>query len=151
VAPDMRDSHTATGVFPHGAANVDFIGCIRTAYEVPQPIMLQPTLTSREKSSGGNAFRLYATALGPFQRKQVRMVVMSFSLETSTESPAPKIPSTEVSVWSAIRRIVGRISRQRASLREIENMSNRTLADIGLSRAQFLFEYDRYPSQRPPS
>ena len=51
---------------------------------------------------------------------------MSLSLETSTDAHAPKTPSTEASLWSTIRRLVRGVACRRASLREIENMSDRT-------------------------
>jgi uncharacterized protein YjiS (DUF1127 family) len=75
---------------------------------------------------------------------------MSLNFETSASFPTSKTTSTTPSLWRTIRSVVARIVRQRAIQREIESMSDRSLSDVGLSRAQFLFEYERHLPQRPP-
>jgi uncharacterized protein YjiS (DUF1127 family) len=53
------------------------------------------------------------------------------------------------SLWAKIWNVVRRISREHALRRELESMSDRALADVGISRAQLMFEYERHVSQRP--
>ncbi len=64
------------------------------------------------------------------------------SLSIQTIRLGRHIEVSPVSIWHATASYINRIRRQAALRREVERMDDHMLADIGLSRAQALFEVD---------
>jgi uncharacterized protein YjiS (DUF1127 family) len=64
-----------------------------------------------------------------------------------SRDPNPRIASD--SFRNRVLRFVCRIASERASRRELECMSDRVLADCGVSRAQLLFEYESSRASDP--
>jgi uncharacterized protein YjiS (DUF1127 family) len=64
------------------------------------------------------------------------------SLSIQTIRLGRHIELSPVSIWHATASYINRIRLQAALRREVERMDDHMLADIGLSRAQALFEVD---------
>jgi uncharacterized protein YjiS (DUF1127 family) len=64
------------------------------------------------------------------------------SLSIGTIRLRRHIELSPVSIWHATVRYINRLRQQAALRREIERMDDHMLADIGISRAQALFEVD---------
>jgi uncharacterized protein YjiS (DUF1127 family) len=68
---------------------------------------------------------------------------MSLTLGTSRRLRAPK--ASPIILWRAITTLLGRLSRDAALRRELQGMDDHMLSDLGISRAQMMFEVDRRP------
>ena len=67
---------------------------------------------------------------------------MSLTLGTSRTLRLPK--ASAAILWRGLAEGVKRIRRNAALRRELDRMDDHMLSDIGVSRAQMLFEVDRH-------
>ena len=65
------------------------------------------------------------------------------SLAIGSQRTRRQIASSPTRLWQALRVRFARMRREAGLRREIERLDDRMLSDLGLSRAQALFEVDR--------
>jgi uncharacterized protein YjiS (DUF1127 family) len=84
----------------------------------------------------------YAEASGILPSQRIGQEVI-MSLAIGSQQTRRQVASSPARLWQALRQKFSRMRREAGLRREIERLDDRMLSDLGLSRAQALFEVDR--------
>jgi uncharacterized protein YjiS (DUF1127 family) len=84
----------------------------------------------------------YAKASGILSSQRIGQEVI-MSLAIGSQQMRRRISASPARLWQAMRETLARARREARLRREIERLDDRMLSDLGLSRAQALFEVDR--------